>query len=297
LQTGDGSRFAKKQTNVRSVGRNLFTDVVVINYNCLPEVQSMPRKPRQKSPTGIYHVMVRGINKENIVRDDQDRRQIVKTVWKVKEKHGFELYAYCLMDNHIHLLMKEKEEPVQKTISRLLISYANYFNWKYDRVGHLCQDRFRSEIIANEASLLNCLRYIHNNPVKAGLVKSPHDYPWCSYPLYFQPETPIIDKDYILNYFSEDAAVALEEFRQFSSGQTSEEFIEVTEQDPANRFSEANAMVDAILFRYNLNICKLRQAPPHSRSRVIREIKASTDISARELSELLGIGIHKIYRA
>ena len=138
----------------------------------------MSRKPRQKSVSGLYHVMLRGVNRKEIFLDDADHRKFISVILRAKIQAGAELYAYCLMGNHVHLLLKEGKEPLGATIKRVGVSYANYFNWKYQCVGHLFQGRFRSEPVEDDAYFISVLRYICQNPVKAGLCREPADYAW-----------------------------------------------------------------------------------------------------------------------
>ena len=127
----------------------------------------MPRQPRIQGNTGIYHAMVRGINKRDIFLDDFDRLRFIDTLRRMNTEGEYSLYGYCLMRNHVHLLIKEEADPLHRTMKRIGVSYSYYFNKKYKRVGHLFQGRFRSQIIETDSSILSCLRYIHNNPVKA----------------------------------------------------------------------------------------------------------------------------------
>ena len=107
----------------------------------------MPRTERKKSITGIYHVMLRGINKQQIFEDDEDNGKFLQTICDCKALSGFELYGYCLMGNHAHLLMKEGEESLGQVFRRIGARYVYWYNRKYKRCGHLFQDRFRSETI------------------------------------------------------------------------------------------------------------------------------------------------------
>ncbi len=144
----------------------------------------MSRKARRLSSTKIYHVMIRGNRKEDIFLEDEDKRRFIKILKKIKQKDEYELYAFCLMNNHVHLLIKEKNEHISRIMKRINISYVNYFNQKYQQIGHLFQDRYRSEPIENDSYLLAVLSYIHNNPVSAFIVKNLEEYPWCSYYIY-----------------------------------------------------------------------------------------------------------------
>ena len=147
----------------------------------------MPRKARTKSNTGIYHVMLRGINRQIIFNDDSDRRRFIKYIREVKADAPFILYAYCLMDNHVHLLLRETETPIETIMKRIGVKYAIHFNNKYWRAGHVFQDRFKSENVEDDRYFLTVLRYILRNPVKAGICPEPGDYRWSSYAELSQP--------------------------------------------------------------------------------------------------------------
>src|SRR6056297_3473731 len=121
----------------------------------------MARKPRRKSETGIYHVMLRGINKQRIFEDKQDYQKFIDVIKKTKETSDFNLYSYCLMSNHIHLLIKETEEELGEIFKRIGARFVYWYNSKYSRTGHLFQGRFKSEVVESDSYLLTVLRYIH----------------------------------------------------------------------------------------------------------------------------------------
>lgn len=138
----------------------------------------MPRTARKRSETGIYHVMLRGADRRILFSDDEDCQKFLEAMDRAKTASGFRLYAYCLMGNHVHLLMKEEKEPLESIFKRLGSIYVYYYNWKYQLHGHLFQDRFRSEQVEDDAYFLDVLRYICQNPIKAGLCGKVFDYPW-----------------------------------------------------------------------------------------------------------------------
>ena len=140
----------------------------------------MPRSKRKQSSTGIYHVILRGINRQPFFEEPTDCRMFLKCLEEVKKISGFTLYAYCLMGNHVHLLMKENKEPLAQIFKRIGDRYVFWFNWKYERSGHLFQDRFRSEPVESDEYFTRALLYIYQNPVKAGLCKRTEDYEWSS---------------------------------------------------------------------------------------------------------------------
>ncbi|MCJ7806540.1 MAG: transposase, partial [Clostridia bacterium] len=119
----------------------------------------MPRRAREKSSTGVYHVMLRGINRQNIFKDREDRQQFITTLVKYKKVSGYEIYGYCLMTNHMHLLIKEGGESIDRILKRIGASYVYWYNKKYARCGHLFQDRFKSEPVEDDQYLLVVLRY------------------------------------------------------------------------------------------------------------------------------------------
>jgi REP element-mobilizing transposase RayT len=151
----------------------------------------MPRKGRETSGTGIYHVMLRGINRQDIFEDSQDYREFIKILSSVQNRLEDDLvtrsnpchfYAYCLMPNHVHLLLCEKNWRLGEVMKSVASSYVFYYNKKYGRIGHLFQDRFKSEPCNNPEYFMTLFRYIHQNPVKAGLVKKAQDYEYSSWP-------------------------------------------------------------------------------------------------------------------
>ena len=145
----------------------------------------MPNAQRLISASGIYHVMLRGNNRQRIFENDEDYRYFLEITNRNRKQSGFLLYAWCLLPNHIHLLLKEKSEPVSLTIQRIEVSFISWYNRKYDRTGHLFQGRFRSEVVEDSNYFLKVIRYIHMNPVKAGLCETPDVYPYSSFAHYF----------------------------------------------------------------------------------------------------------------
>lgn len=150
----------------------------------------MPRKSRESSGTGIYHVMLRGINRQNIFYDVNDYETFLESLRRLAhpedECHRPQpthciVYAYCLMPNHVHLLLQEKEESLASVMKSLGVAYAWHYNKKYQHMGPVFQDRFRSEPVNDNAYFFTLLRYIHQNPLKAGLTENVADYHWSSW--------------------------------------------------------------------------------------------------------------------
>ena len=130
----------------------------------------MPRTARIPSASGCYHVVLRGIGKQILFEEDEDYRRFLHTLERYLRDEKADIYAYCLMENHVHLLL-HADSGLDRLMKRIGTSYAYYFNEKYSRSGHLFQDRFSSEPVEDEAYLLAVVRYIHNNPQKAGICR------------------------------------------------------------------------------------------------------------------------------
>jgi len=140
----------------------------------------MPRQSRQLASSGIYHVMLRGVNRDAIFLEDEDYERFLHTLVLVKTASGCQLLAYCLMSNHVHLVIRVAGEPISAVMKRLGVRYASWFNRKYGRVGHLFQSRFASLPVEDDSYLATLIRYVWNNPVVAGLVATPEQYLWSS---------------------------------------------------------------------------------------------------------------------
>lgn len=152
----------------------------------------MPRAKRRESSSGIYHIILRGNNRRLLFFDDQDCCQFLRTLEKVRTVSGFHLYAYVLMNNHVHLLLQEGDEKLATIFKRLCTSYASYLNKRHDACGHLFEDRFHSVPVETEWAFLNVLRYICQNPVKAGLCTDPFSYRWTGCCGVMDPVPPLI---------------------------------------------------------------------------------------------------------
>lgn len=194
----------------------------------------MPRYARTMSKSQVYHVILRGNNKGWIFIDDEDKYRILGTLKEKKADQGFYLYAYCIMDNHIHLLVKEGNDSISKIIKRIATSYALYFNKKYKRIGHVFQDRYKSENIEDERYLLSAIRYIHQNPVKAGIGKI-GTYKWSSYKLYMEENKDFKEINEILAMYSEDKSKARSLFVKFNKENACENFLEIEQEKEINR--------------------------------------------------------------
>ena len=145
--------------------------------------------------------MLRGINRQNIFEEDEDRFCFMTLLKKYKEISDFRLHAFVLMPNHVHLLIEPAGEPLETVFKRISTTYAGWYNRKYGRTGHLFQDRFRSENVEDDLYFTTVLRYIIQNPMKAGLESRPGSYRWSSYLAYAKGQGAVTDTQYALGFF------------------------------------------------------------------------------------------------
>lgn len=142
----------------------------------------MPRKPRNNIKTPFIHVMTQGINKSYIFNEDRDIKYYISTMYNIKEKYSIKIIAYCIMNNHAHILIETNDvDNLSKYMQCLNTKYAVYYNKKYKRIGYVFRDRYRSEEILSENHLNNCIQYIYNNPIKAKICKKAEEYPYSNY--------------------------------------------------------------------------------------------------------------------
>ena len=181
----------------------------------------VPRCARLKSENGFYHICVRGNNKQAIFQDDRDREEYLIRLSQYKERYKMRIFAYCLMTNHVHLLIYDNGQDISKFMQGLSLSYVIYFNKRYNRTGHLFQDRFTSVLVKGNVQLLVTSRYIHLNPVKAEMVKKVGEYKWSSYEAYLngRDEFNIVDTHFLSEIISNNVEAGKREYIKFISNQ------------------------------------------------------------------------------
>ncbi len=166
----------------------------------------MPRKQRIEYEGAFYHVITRGNQKQAIFKQDEDFQKYLKILTCYKERYNYHIYSYVLMKNHVHLIIETKHTLLSKIMQGINQSYTMYFNRKYETVGHLFQGRYKAILCDKDKYLLSLLKYIHENPIRAKLVKSISEYPWSSHRIYEKKESDdtLVDTDQVLRMFSED---------------------------------------------------------------------------------------------
>jgi len=144
----------------------------------------MSRRPRLHRPGGYYHVTLRGNHRQDIFRDPADRSTLDAIVRSASERTGARVLAYCWMTNHVHLVVQVDSEPLDRLMQPVASKYARYLQRGIGTTGHLFERRYHAVLVNHEHQLLHVVRYVHFNPVRAGLVAAPGDYPWSSHRQY-----------------------------------------------------------------------------------------------------------------
>jgi len=253
----------------------------------------MPRVARIKSKSKIYHIMIRGINQQNIFSVTEDYEKFIAILAKYHKKSEYEIYAYCLMDNHVHLLIKEGKEALSHAMKRIGTSYVSWYNWQYNRKGHLFQDRYKSEPVEDDVYFLTVLRYIHQNPLKAGLTDDIASYQWSSYTEYInQPK--IVNIKFALKMFHQESNKAIERFERFNQEPNNDQCLEMPKKRETLSDKEVRHLV---LSKYHIELATLQNAPTITQDKVLKYLKELDGCSLRQVSRLTGFTVNKIFKA
>lgn len=248
------------------------------------EVVYLPRQARVISESGMYHIILRGINKQDIFFDNQDRYKFMNELIKTKDKYDYELITYCLMPNHVHFEIVDKNSELSKIMQTLTISYSSYFNKKYDRVGHLFQNRYFSKPIETEAYLLKLHRYIHQNPVKAG-ISNLNNYRWSSYKTYIYGEDDkVTDTKLIKSYFD-----TMKELKDFNNENIKYNYGDILEFEIRKRFTDDEVIN---ILKQQLKIDNIQDVQKYNkahREAILKDLKNITGINCAQVSRVLGI--------
>lgn len=239
----------------------------------------MSRRAREYSQSGFYHAIYRGVGRQNIFEEEKDYIKKLDILYELKQEMGFEIYAYCLMTNHVHLLLKEHSTgDISIIMKRLLTKYAGWFNRKYERSGALIGSRYKSQPLENDSSLLSVVRYIHQNPIKANMVCRPFDYKWSSYREYIGKRF-LTDTNLILSMLSKENFI---EFHQ-------EEEREVHEVSDRVSKSEEYIRDRIIRIMNGREAYEIGLLPKNERDDVIRLLRKNEGFSIRQIERATGI--------
>ena len=249
------------------------------------------RVARKQSEADIYHVISRGTGQQIIFEDRTDYEEFLRLLEVETREGDFELYAWCLMSNHVHMLVHATLEVMALRMRHLLSGYATYFNKKSRRVGHLFQDRFLSEPVNDDAYLLTLVRYIHQNPVKAKIADV-DKYQWSSYQEYMRDEG-ICNTRYPLSVFG--SLKEFERLNRFPVDATTA-CLEVSKNRPINVMPDEDAAMFARDLLGGIRLDALKTLPVKDRDSYLAKLKRA-GFSIRQIARLTGIGRGPIQRA
>ena len=224
----------------------------------------MARSLRIEYPGAFYHVTSRGIERRSIFHSDTDRKRFLSYLVSAHERYGALVHGYCLMDNHYHLLLETPLGNLSKILHHINGAYTTYFNIRHNRVGPLFQGRYKAILVERDAYGQELSRYIHLNPVRAGVVARPEDYPWSSYRYYVMDQIlpEWLSADVILGYLGTSTMEAKAGYRRFV-----EEIISVPLDNPlryvvASTFLGSGGFIQSIKERYlDKEVLDLRNIP------------------------------------
>lgn len=244
------------------------------------------RRARVKSKSGYYHLVIRGVNKQNIFYEDADRQYFKTLMKRIGRKYKIVFHSYTIMDNHVHLLIEDSVNNLSKFMQVLCSVYARYFNRKYDRIGHLYQDRFASETIENNGYLVIVCRYILLNPEKAGICKA-KDYRWSSYNSYAST------KDFVSCRVFPGLLGSLESFYRYINEKNDDECLEIGLR-PSEK-AERNIEIVKKVLKCNNPIIN-SNLPKQKIIEIIRILR-NRGLSINTISRITGIGRYIIQNA
>jgi len=179
----------------------------------------MARPLRIEYPGAVYHVICRGNNRQAVFRDDTDRKRYLEKLLLYCQEKKVDLLAYCLLSNHLHLLVETPEGNLSKMMQPFQTSYTVYFNRRHRRTGHVFEQRYKAMLVDKDNYLLQVSRYIHLNPVEAKLCERPQDYRWSSYPAYVKgTRIAGLKTDSVLDYFTGTKSRRIAQYREFVEG-------------------------------------------------------------------------------
>lgn len=244
----------------------------------------MARKPRIEFEGALYHVITRGNQRQKIFRNRYDYLKYLEVLAHYKEQYRFYLYAYILMSNHVHLLIETRETPLSKIFQGINQKYTMYFNWRYNTVGHLLQGRYKAFICDKDEYLLSLIKYIHLNPVRAKISKTPDEYLWSSHRSYVgrEGESGLVNIDKVLMMFSDNKVKARDLYRAYmnnSKGLRGEEVYDSKNQGIIGR----DEFIEGVIKRWGRGSIKPKRRKDYSLAEIAGGVERVFGITIKQL--------------
>ena len=252
----------------------------------------MPRARRRESGTGVYHIITRGNNKEKIFERDTDKIVFANMLKKKLKDYPVTIYGYCIMINHVHLLLKASLSTLAKFMQHLNSTYAELYNAKYDRTGHVFQGRYYSDCIETEEYYWCCLRYIHNNPVRIGLVREPFDYEFSSAQEYFSGTSELIGKtsyEILRTRFQTS-----DQFWSFHRLFEQKSFHDTVEDERIYNYERVKILVEKYMFAHQIEEVQTILTIGHLKENFLSTCKRETGLSERKIENILKMDCKRV---
>lgn len=253
----------------------------------------MPRSPREKSPTDHYHVMMRGINKERIFENPKHKNFLLDLLEINIKENNIEILAYCIMNNHLHLLLKGDLTDLSAALKKVNIRFAMRLNKDQDRVGHVFQDRYKSEVIYNDQHLLQAIKYVHNNPVKAKMTNKPEDYKWSSYRFYMGKSDQVLSKE--SGEIILELAGGHKRFVDFHKADDHKEFIDTKEELENNRMEKAQDIISSFFKKHGIDEVNSSSMDSDLMEDLIEELLEKSRLSHRRIADMLQVNSNIVH--
>ena len=255
----------------------------------------MSKYLREFSNSKIYHIIIKGIDESTIFYDDEDRNVFLNKLKVTKKKFKYKILAYCLMNNHVHLVISIENENLSKGIQSLIIRYASYFNRKYDRKGPFVQNRFNSKKVESQRYFLEVCRYVHRNPEKAGIEKT-DKYKWSSYHEYIGKEK-IIDRRFLMHYLGNE----INNFTEYTTKKESKQEVNRLAEFEMIRKLSDDIVIKIILEKFKFNsvdeiINYFKNEKNYEKIKVLKEIQGTNPTQIRRIIRVSRRLIEKHWR-
>lgn len=243
----------------------------------------MPRSVRKRSATGMYHVMARGLNKMPVFNQKRERTRIVNLIRENQSEYDVAIYAYCIMPNHFHLLIKADLKELASFMAKVLAAFANYYNYKHERVGYVFQDRYKSQCVESEGYMWNCLRYIHRNPSKAGNIEEILRYGYSSMAEFYYGKKDILCEEALEKV--KQRFPTTRDLLEFHKVGSRDVFDDVEEDVKCNNLRIANEILTEYKWKYNVSYEEILEYIS-TRRELEDEFMKTLRISRRKAEEL-----------
>jgi len=285
----------------------------------------MARKPRIHYPGAFYHVMLRGNGGDDIFFSDDDRRHFLFLLHERIQRYHYRIHTFCQMTNHIHLVIQVGETPLSRIMQNLSFRYARFINAKQKRIGHLFQGRYKAILIDTDNYLVELVRYIHCNPIRAKIIKKLDHYPWSSHHAYIEKKTyPWLTTDFVLSQFNDNQRTARSLYidfvqsgmneghrREFHTGMSGgqvlgddkfcEQAFNLAQEKWENRLSY-DLMINSVCLNYGINketLCEpgKRQPAAEARAVIAYLVQENEHLSQTQLGKILGRDLSALSRS